>query len=195
MNSIHPLTFLILLTLGFSSNQENRLIHKTESNSSEPIQSEFDFSIYNGRIHNYNTGIGTEEFLKQISTTFEVRMDSAADCIDCVSYSPIYYIEQNGFVLFSAEPDWDNPDKIFRFVVRNSRFKTGLEIGVGSTYKELKEKYEIVEIDISGEEGAHAIVKNFKGSFGLELTDSDDWWNLNKDTYPDESRITEIIIL
>ncbi len=60
------------------------------------------------------------------------------------------------------------------------------------TMKDLKEKYEVEEVDVGGETGVHIFVKGFRGSFGVEIPRTNDWWKTNKDNIPDS---LEIIIL
>jgi hypothetical protein len=63
------------------------------------------------------------------------------------------------------------------------------------TLKDLREKYQLDEVDVGGETGIHIIVKDFKGSFGVETPRINDWWKINKDNIPDSLRVDEIIIL
>jgi len=63
------------------------------------------------------------------------------------------------------------------------------------TFKDLKERYDVDEVDVGGETGVHIIVKGFKGSFGVELPMTNDWWKINKQNISDTLQITEIIIL
>ena len=98
--------------------------------------------------------------------------------------------------MFDFEPGWDDTTKngIFRITTSNNKFTTDKGIKVGMTVKDIRTKYEIINVDAGGETGLHIMVRDFHGSFGIVLPDSEEWWDYDKETIPDSLRIEEIII-
>ena len=99
--------------------------------------------------------------------------------------------------MFSIEPGWEksDKDKVFRLSTNCTEFKTELGIRVGMKVRDLKQNYKIEDVDISGETGVHIIVNEINGSFGIEIPQTENWWNFNKTTLPDTLNIEEIIII
>ncbi len=157
----------------------------------------FDFSISNGTIGNIKTGELITIVLDKLQQ-FKVTKDSVPTCEGCDTYSPLYRVsDDNHEAIFDFEPGWDstNKNKLFRIGVSDIRFKTDKGIRIGMTYKDLKKKYHVEEVDIGGETGVHVLVKGFNGSFGMELPQVNNWWDFNKETLPDSLKIDGIVIL
>jgi hypothetical protein len=157
----------------------------------------FDFVIQDGQIGNIKTGEQLTDIMVRLKD-FKVIRDSVSECIGCETYSPLYVIkDSNQNDLFTFEPGWDSVSrkKLFRIITSNKLFVTDRGIRVGMTVKELKEKYEIDEVDAGGESGVHVIVKGFKGSFGIDIPLTGDWWATSKENISDTLKISEIIIL
>jgi len=172
---------------------------KGQSDTNETIETveTFDFTIKDGEIGNLKTGDQLTDVLKKLKDLIVV-LDSVPECEGCDTFSPLYVIStHDNQDLFVFEPGWDSTDydKLFRIRTSNEKFTTDKGIRVGMTVKDVKEKYEVDEVDTGGETGIHIIVKGFKGSFGIEMPTTNDWWKINKDNIPDSLKINEIIIL
>ena len=170
---------------------------QSDTNVTTEAADKFDFTIKDGQIGNVKTGEQLTNVLERLKD-FTVVRDSVYECIGCDTYSPLYVIkdsDQND--LFVFEPGWDSVDrnKLFRIMTSNKKFTTDRGIRVGMTVKELKEKYEIDEVDAGGESGVHVGVKGFKGSFKIDVPLTGDWSYTNKENISDTLRIIEIEIL
>jgi hypothetical protein len=154
--------------------------------------------IYNGKAGTISIGDGIDTSLKNLTLWFEVKHDSVTVCEGCDEYSPIYRIyDKEKQYIFSIEPGTEdnNKDKVSRIITSYTLFKTGDHgIQVGMSVKDIKRKYEITEVDNSGETGTHIFVKGFNGSFGIEMPKSDEWFRYTPTSIPDSLRITEIVI-
>jgi hypothetical protein len=171
--------------------QKISVYHQTESKG-------FPFTISNGKLGTISIGDRIDSTLKNLSTWFYTEKDSMESCEGCTTYTPIYIIRSKGSFqyLFSIEPGWEENNKtdIVRIRTGNPIFITDEQIKIGMTVKDLKNAYEILEVSAVGDLGIHVIVKDFKGSFGIELPNINDWLNINKSTISDSLRINEIII-
>jgi|GEM_PF-1903067 len=187
----------ILLILLISCSRNKNVSKQIEVKDTVQDKSKFEFIIKDGQIGNIKTGEQLIDVFDKLKE-FVVEQDSVPECEACDTYSPMYRINDHRYQnLFVFEPGWDSisHNKLFRIATSNERFVTDRGIKVGMTVKDLKEKYEIEEIDVAGETGIHAIVKNFKGSFGIESPRINDWWKINKENIPDSLKIDSIIIL
>ena len=170
---------------------------QTGTNETVETGDKFAFIIKNGQVGNLKTGEQVTDAIKKLNRFIVVR-DSIPECEACDTYSPLYEIKNlDNEELFAFEPGWDstNLDKVFRISTANKKFITDKGIRVGMTLKELKEKYDVDEVDVGGETGVHIFVKGFKGSFGVETPMINDWWKTNKENIPDSLLITDIVIL
>ena len=194
MKSITTLLFILLVSC---TRQSDSVSGQVETKETTETVDNFDFTIKNGQIGNLKTGEQLTDILKKLKG-LTVVLDSVPECEGCDTYSPLYVVSTfDNQYLFEFEPGWDSNDhdKLFRISTSNEKFTTDKGIKVGMTLKDLKEKYEVDEVDVGGETGIHILVKGFKGSFGVEIPRTNDWWKTSKDNIPDTLKITEIIIL
>lgn len=165
----------------------------SEQSYSPDTTNTFGFMIKDGQIGQLKTGDKLDEVFEKLKSLRVVR-DSVVACEGCNSYSPLYIVStSDNKDLFVFEPGWyaDNVDRLFRIRTSNENFKTDKGIRVGMTVKDLKEKYKLDEVDVSGETGIHIIVAGFNGAFGIELPKINDIWKINKENIPDSLRIDE----
>jgi hypothetical protein len=198
MKNITTLLFILLISC---TRQSDRVSGQSDTNETTLTADNFDFTIKDGQIGNLKTGEQLTDVLEKLKT-LTVALDSIPECEGCDTYSPLYVVATfDNQDLFVFEPGWISTDrnKLYRIRTSNERFITDKGIRVGMTVKDLKEKYEMDEVDLSGETGIHIMVKGFNGSFGIEIprTDShtNDFWTINKENIPDTLKINEIIIL
>jgi|JI6StandDraft_1071083.scaffolds.fasta_scaffold420496_1 hypothetical protein len=187
MKNITTLIFILLISCSRPSDNTGTI----------ETADKFDFTIKDGQIGNVKTGEQVTDVLDRLKDFIIIR-DSIPECEACDTYSTLYVInDKDDKNLFSFEPGWDstNHDQLFRIQTGNKQFTTDKGIKVGMTFKDLKERYDVDEVDVGGETGVHIIVKGFKGSFGVELPMTNDWWKINKQNISDTLQITEIIIL
>ena len=187
MKNITTILFILLVSCA----------RQSDTNVTIDTADKFDFIIKNGQIGNLRTGEQVSDAVEKLNQFIVVR-DSIPECEACYTYSPLYEIKDlDNEELFAFEPGWDstNQDKVFRMSTANKKFITDKGIRVGMTLKELKEKYDVDEVDVGGETGVHIFVKGFKGSFGVEILRTNDWWKTNKENIPDSLLITDIVIL
>ena len=189
-------TILVILLFG-CTRQSDGVQGQSDTNETAETADNFDFTIKDGQIGNLKTGEQLNDVFKKLKNLTVVR-DSVPECEGCDTYTPLYKVSTfDNKDLFVFEPGWDSADhgKLFRIRTSNERFITDKGIRVGLTLKDLKEKYQLDEVDVGGETGIHIIVKGFKGSFGVETPKINDWWKINKNNIPDSLKIDEIIIL
>jgi hypothetical protein len=194
MKNITTILFILLVSC---TRQNDNVTGQSDTNDTTETGDTFDFIINNGQIGNLRTGEQVTDAIKKLNQ-FIVVLDSIPECEACDTYSPLYIVNDlDNKELFSFEPGWDstNHDKVFRMSTANKKFITDKGIRVGMTLMELKEKYDVDEVDVGGETGVHILVKGFKGSFGVETPRLDDWWKTNKENIPDSLLITDIVIL
>jgi len=187
MKNITTILFILLVSC----------TRQSDTNVTTETADKFDFIIKDGQIGNLKTGERVTDAIKKLNQFIVVR-DSIPECEACDTYSPLYEIKNlDNEELFAFEPGWDSAtqDIVFRISTGNKIFTTDKGIKVGMTLKELKEKYDVDEVDVGGETGVHIFVKGFKGSFGVETPRTDDWSKTNKANIPDSLLITEIVIL
>jgi hypothetical protein len=194
MKNITTILFILLVSC---TRQSDNVTGQSDTNETTETVDKFDFTIKDGQIGNLKTGEQLTDVFEKLKDLKVVR-DSVPECEGCDAYSPLYAISSfDNQDLFVFEPGWDSidHDKLFRIRTNNEKFITDKGIRVGMTLKDLKEKYEVDEVDVGGETGIHIIVKGFKGSFGVETPRINDWWKINKGNIPDSLRIDEIIVL
>jgi hypothetical protein len=199
-NALNTMTIKNLKTLLFillvSCTRQSDSVTEQSDNTAGTVDG-FDFTIRDGQIGNLKTGEHLTDVFEKLKDLKVVR-DSVPECEGCDTFSPLYVISTfNHQYLFVFEPGWDSidHDKLFRIRTSNQKFITDKGLKVGMTVKDVKEKYEVDEVDVSGETGIHIIVKGFNGSFGVEMPRTNDWWKIDKQNIPDSLRINEIIIL
>jgi hypothetical protein len=189
-----------ILIIGFSCSRSNKEIpsNQIDSTIKESIEIPFQYLITNGKIGNISIGENIDSAIIRLKSDFIIEKDSLPTCEGCDEYTTLFIVLENNAstVLFGIEPGWDeiNKNKIIRITTRSNKFTTDKGIKVGMTVKEIRENYEINFIDAGGETGLHIILKDFEGSFGIELPNSEDWWDYDKETIPDSLRIDEIIV-
>jgi hypothetical protein len=189
-------TFLFILLVS-CTRQSDSVTGQSDTTETTETVDKFDFTIKDGQIGNLKTGEQLTDVLEKLKE-LNVVLDSVPECEGCDTYSPLYVISTfDNQDLFVFEPGWDSTDhdKLFRIRTSNEKFITDKGLRVGMTVKDVKEKYEVDEVDVAGETGIHIIVKGFNGSFGVEMPMTNDWWKINKENIPDSLRIDEIIIL
>jgi hypothetical protein len=194
MKNITTLLFILLVSC---TRPSESVTGQSDTNETTVTVDKFDFTIKDGQIGNLTTGEQLTDVLKKLKD-LTVVLDSVPECEGCDTYSPLYVVSTfDNQDLFVFEPGWDSTDhdKLFRISTGSEKFTTDKGIRVGMTLKDLKEKYEVDEVDVGGETGVHIFVKGFKGSFGVEIPRTNDWWKTTKDNIPDTLKITEIIIL
>lgn len=193
MKNIATLLFIFL----FGCTRQSDNVGQSDTNKPTLTVDNFEFIIKDGQIGNLKTGEQLIDVLDKLKTLTVVR-DSVPECEGCDTYTPLFVVSTfDNQHLFVFEPGWDSTDhdKLFRIRTSNERFITDKGIRVGMTFKDLREKYQVDEVDVGGETGIHIFVQGFKGSFGVEIPRSNDWWKINKENIPDSLRIDEIIIL
>jgi hypothetical protein len=171
-----------------AANGENNVPETTE---------QFTFTIRDQQLGNLKTGEPIKDVLNKLKH-LTVKLDSIPECEGCNTFSPQYVVSSNdGEVLFVFEPGFEpaDRDKLFRLRTTNSKFVTDKGVRVGMTVADVKDKYEITSVDVSGDTGIHLFVQDFNGSFGTELLVTNDWWKISEENVPDDLRIDEIIIL
>ncbi|MBI3220746.1 MAG: hypothetical protein HYZ44_14625 [Bacteroidetes bacterium] len=192
MKNIIILLFILLVSCTRQSDSTSE-----QKGHSSDTTNRFGFLIRDGQIGQLKTGDKLNDVFEKLKGLRVVR-DSVAECEGCNSYTPLYVVSTfDNKDLFVFEPGWyaDNRDRLFRIRTTNKDFITDKGIRVGMTVKDLKEKYKLDEVDVSGETGIHILVEGFNGAFGIELPKSNDFWGINKENIPDTLRIDEIIIL
>lgn len=191
------ITTLLLILLASCTRPSDSATGQSNTNETTVTVDKFDFTIKNGQIGNLTTGEQLTDVLKKLKD-LTVVLDSVPECEGCDTYSPLYIVSTfDNQGLFVFEPGWDSTDhdKLFRISTSSEKFTTDKGLRVGMTLKDLKEKYEIDEVDIGGETGIHIIVKDFKGSFGVDIPRINDWMRITEENIPDSLKINEIIIL
>lgn len=158
----------------------------------------FPYIISNGKLGTISVGDRIDSTLKNLETLFIIKNDSIPSCEGCTTYTSVIQVrsKESNKILFSIEPgvEENNRDKIFRMTTSCDLFQTDKSIKIGMTVKAVKQKYEILNVDSGGETGLHIIIKDFSGSFGIEIPNDDNWWFYKPSSIPDSLRITEIII-
>lgn len=192
MRKLTLLVFIFIVCFSCTRSRRHTNLYQTESKG-------FPFLISNGKVGTISIGDGIDTSLKNLTLWFEVKQDSVPVCEGCNKFFPIYriYYRKENQYIFSIEPGTDdnNKDKVSRIITSYTLFKTEDDgIQVGMSVKDIKRKYEITEVDNSGETGIHIFVKGFNGSFGMEMPKSDEWFRFTPTSIPDSLRITEIVI-
>jgi hypothetical protein len=158
----------------------------------------FPYLISDRKLGTISIGDGIDSTLTNLSTWFNVKNDSIPACEGGSEYSKIFRVfsREKNELLFSIEPGWGENDKskVSRIITTSEIFKTDQGIQIGMTVRKLKSACEITGIDNSGETGVHITIKNFKGSFGLELPETNDLIKYTPLSIPGSLRIREIII-
>jgi hypothetical protein len=191
------LTTILTILLFSCARPSDSAWGQSDTNETTLTNDIFDFTIKDGQIGNLKTGEQLTDVLEKLKT-LTVLLDSIPECEGCDTYTSLYVVGTfDNQDLFVFEPGWDSTDhdKLFRIRTSNEKFTTDKGMRVGMTLRDLKEKYEVDEVDVGGETGIHIIVKGFKGSFGVEMPRINDWWKINKENIPDSLRVDEIIIL
>jgi len=106
----------------------------------------------------------------------------------------IYDVYENGQKKFAVEPDINKPDILWRIRIYGTDLKTENGIGVGSTFADIKTKYQIK--NIGTDEGLNITVKDVSVVFLMDNSKLPiDWWNnMDNDKIPENLPIAQIII-
>jgi hypothetical protein len=194
-------TVLLISTLNscISNNNAKRNTELTKTNSNTEQTNQFKYVISNGILGDISIGDGFDSTVCRLEKMFNVVTDSIPECEGCDEYIKVMevFTDNTHYPLFKFEPGWTENDKnkIFRISTSSSEFATDKGIRIGMTIKDVKAKYEIIEVLTGGETGLHVVLKGFGGSFGVEIPQDDNWWFLNPVSIPDSLRIINIIIV
>ena len=106
----------------------------------------------------------------------------------------IYNVYENRQKIFAVEPDFDKPDILWRIRIYGTELKTENGIGVGSTFADIKTKYQIE--NIGTDEGLNITVKDLSLVFLMDNSKLPiDWWNkMDNDKIPETLPIKQMII-
>ena len=107
---------------------------------------------------------------------------------------PTYDVFENDELLFQVELHSDRPEIVYRIHIYSPNIKTDKDIGVGSTYAEMKSKYNIA--GVSEEIGLNVWVEELSVTFimSVDYQPNIDWGRLNKETMPESATIQEILL-
>ena len=136
-------------------------------------------------------GKNIQDFITKVQQRYSVKKETMnMEDDDYV----IYNVYEDRRKLYSVEPDFDNPDVIYRIWVYDSICKTKEGIGVNSSLADIKSKYTIEYI--STEEGLSIHVKEIPVAFIPDESKlPDNWWiKTDYKKLPDDLPIKEIII-
>jgi hypothetical protein len=113
----------------------------------------------------------------------------------------VYTDKTKRTVLFGFNGGYDNQtkDKVFRLVIKNSRYHTIDGIYIGMTVKELKEKTKLKSVDFNYDDGLFIKSDRFDGGFLMDFDTIKDLKYINDErpkisTLPDGLKIKEIIL-
>ena len=191
---IITLSISFMLVACLRNSKENRAQIKYSETGGRP----FYYQISNGELGNVSIGDRIDTTLEKLTVWFQIKTDSTPSCEGCDEYTPLFVVYQKDSIypLFFIEPGWEenNKNQVYRITTLNGQIATDKFIKVGMTVEDLKKAYEILEVDCSGETGVHILVKDFNGSFGIELPNDEKWWSYTIETIPDTLKIIEIII-
>jgi len=107
---------------------------------------------------------------------------------------PAIDVFENDELLFQVELHSDRPEIVFRIWIYNPKIKTDTGIGIGSTYAEMKSKYniagvnEVIRLNVWVEELSATF--EMTGDFPQNF----DWSRLDKETMPESTTIQSIMI-
>jgi len=191
------LTILGILTFsctGRGGKKENISITKetsTETNNTPAVSVSEILLITDHSVDGVVVGEKISEFVPKVQQRYSVKKETIN--LEGEDYD-IYNVYEDGGKLYSVEPDFDNPDIIYRIWIYDSKFKTKEGIGVHSTLAEIKSKYHIESINI--EEGLSLFVKEISVSFIPDASQlPEDWWEkADYEKLPENLLIKEIII-
>ncbi|MCL2027816.1 MAG: hypothetical protein FWG79_04935 [Bacteroidales bacterium] len=107
---------------------------------------------------------------------------------------PAYDVFENDELLFQVELHPDRLETAHRIWIYSPQIKTQKGIGVGSTYGELKSKYNIAWVSEEG--GLNVWVEGLSALFRMtgEFPEDFDWSRLDKESMPESLTIQEIML-
>ncbi len=142
----------------------------------------------------------TIEFYEKKS--FKVIFDSVEICGECPEkYEYLYNVSnKQGKLLFAIYfIETGKIMKISRIEVSSLEYITDRGIRVGDKVKDLREKYNIIEVYFEIGKGVFLFVEDFNGSFKVETNkESDLNYNTNEfdtDSIPDNLKINNIVVI
>jgi len=139
-------------------------------------------------------GMDISKFLKDKSEMYEVKEET----ISQEGYeSTIFNVYEDSTLVYAVEPQESEAGKnqVWRIWLYSDKFKTELELGVGNTLGDLREKYTVEEI-LTGEGNVAVRVKEIAVSFLLDTSQiPKEWWyNMDLAELADAILIDLIII-
>lgn len=190
MRHLNLILFLIVGITSCSPKQDGKVKPVDESVKTVIAPSKADF-ITNNSVDGIAIGDNVDEFISEVKQRYTVKKEITQ--LEGDEYD-IYNVYENKQKKYSIEPNFDQPDIIYRIWVYSSKFKTAEGIGIGSTLSEIKSKYQIESI--STEDGLHVFVKEISVCFIMDTSKlPEDWWGkMDIEKIPANLAVVEIII-
>jgi hypothetical protein len=177
---------------------------KMNSSNIQDTLTSWTYTFKNHQIGFLKIGDSINVSIDRLEKQFNLVYDSIELCVGCFDEFEYFYrvLNESNSTAFTVHPgrEESNIGLIQHIKLYDKDYKSDKDIGIGSTAKEIKEKYAISQAYFDYENGLFFLTSDFKGSFRFECCQQDMYDDINFENptieiVPEDMIVDMIVIL